>query len=681
VNTSQRIGRVGIPLAVALVVVMLVVPLPAFVIDQLIALNITLSLLVLLIAMNVRRPLEFSVFPSLLLVVTMFRLALNVSSTRLVLLNGYAGKVINAFGHVVVGGSIVVGLVVFAILVIIQFMVITNGAGRVAEVGARFTLDAMPGKQMAIDADLNAGLIDEVEARRRREEVSAEADFYGAMDGASKFVKGDAVSCIVITLVNLIGGFAIGMGQRHMSVGDAASTYSLLSVGDGLVSQIPALLMSVATGLIVTRSTGTGDMGSEIVRQFSAQKHALRLGGVAILGLCVVPGLPKTPFLISGTVLLLVAQRLPDPDSQPVVAETNEPPAPARDSVEGLAEEMRVDPIELLLAADILDLVDVSRGGDLLERVRALRRKVALELGVVLPPVRTRDSLDLPPSTYAIRVNGVEVARGQAPPGCILALGDNLQGLPGTPTREPVFQLEGKWVAIALRPHAELTGATVVDCASVITTHLAEVVRRHASVLLRREDVRALVDIVRREHPSVVEELTPAQLTLGEVQRVLQALLDEQVPIRDLVRILEAVSLRARTGTDVEGLVEAARQALGPAIGAAHVQDGQLSVVMFEPRVEHALLESLRHADSGSLLILDAARVEHLSRGVSGLLIRAAELGRSPVLVCSPQLRPAVRRMLAPSLPNLPVLSYGEVVTGADIETIGMVDLDHANAA
>jgi flagellar biosynthesis protein FlhA len=676
---------VAIPLGVVAIVVMLVVPLPAMLLDVLIASNIAFGLLILLVAMQVKRPLDFAVFPSLILVATLFRLALNVSSTRLVLADGYAGKVIEAFGHFVISGSLVIGLVIFLILVVIQFLVITNGAGRVAEVGARFTLDAMPGKQMAIDADLNAGLIDEATARRRREEVTAEADFYGAMDGASKFVKGDAIAGIVIIVINLVGGFAIGVLQKGMPISEAISKYSLLTIGDGLVTQIPALLLSVATGLIVTRSTTKGAMGEDIVKQLGAQRHALRLGGAFVLALCVIPGLPKLPFLLVGGAVLLAAQRLPavnDEDRAELeAAETAAAAAtPGADSPEHLAEAMRIDPIELELAADLLDLVDASVGGDLLERVRALRRKTALELGVILPRVRTRDNLDLPLSTYAVKLNGVEAARGEAPPGCVLAIGEAIDTLPGRATVEPVFGLPGKWVPVELRHQAEVSGATVVDRASVLTTHLSEMVRVHADQLLGREDVRMLMDVVKRSHPSVVEELSPVMLSIGEVQRVLQALLAEQVPIRDLVRIFEAMSLRARAGTDVEGLVEAVRATLGQAVAAPYLLEGRLPVLTLDPRLEQTLLESVRPAEAGSFLLLDGAGVEALLGEVSRALDAAEQAGRSPVLVCSPQIRSALRRLLRTALPRLAVLSYGEVGSGLNIDTIGVVNGVHAAA-
>ncbi|WP_459642427.1 flagellar biosynthesis protein FlhA [Kineococcus sp. NUM-3379] len=675
----------AMPMGVVGIVLLLVVPLPAAVLDFLIAINITCSLVALLICMYVKRPLDFSVFPSIILVLTLFRLGLNVAATRLVLSDGYAGKVIDAFGHFVISGSLIIGLVVFLILIVIQFVVITKGAERVAEVGARFTLDAMPGKQMAIDADLNAGLIDEDEARRRRADIAAEADFYGAMDGGSKFVKGDAIAAIIITLINLIGGFIIGMVQQGLSPAESIAKFALLSIGDGLVSQIPALLLSVATGLIVTRSTSNGDMGTEVVRQIAQQKSALQIAGGAAVVLALIPGMPKLPFLVVGALAIFASTRIAKREAVDAAAaaalEAPVPTGPAPDATETLLEEMRVDPLELVLAPDLIDLVDASGGGDLLDRVRALRRKVALELGLVLPPVRTRDSLDLPMSSYAVRISGVEVARGTAPPGQVLALGDHLDGLPGRAAVEPVFGLSSKWVPAELRAQAQLMGATVVDRPSVLITHLGEVVRANAPRLLGREDVRSLVDALKRTHPVVVDELTPSLLSLGEVQRVLQSLLEEGVPIRDLARIFEALSLRAKQGADLDGLVDAARSCLGAAVANVHEQDGVLHVVTLDPILEHTLAESLRPGETGQNLALDATMVDHLVTETGTLLERAEQAGVQMVLVCAPTLRAPLRRLLRVAVPRMHVLSYTEVSNHTRIEMIGSVKHVHAVAS
>ncbi len=673
---SNRLSQLAVPIGVVAIVVMLVVPMPSALLDVLIAFNITGAVLVVLVSMYVHRPLDFSSFPSLLLIATLFRLALNISATRLVLSNGFAGNVIGAFGHFVIGGSLVVGLVIFAILLVIQFVVITNGAGRVAEVGARFTLDAMPGKQMAIDADLNAGLIDEATARKRRAEIAAEADFYGAMDGATRFVKGDAIAAIIITFINLIGGFAIGVLSHHMPLSQALSTYSLMSVGDGLVSQIPALLLSVSTGLIVTRASDSDDMGTVVSRQLGGQRRAVQIAGSAALLLCVVPGLPKLPFLISGGGLLYIASRLKSNEK----AEAAATPAGGADvPVEAdendlLLAELAVDPLELALAPDLIPLVD-GPGADLLARVRGLRRTLAGDLGIVMPPVRTRDNVSLPLSTYAISINGVELTRGQAPAGMVLAIGEGVDGLPGRPAREPVFGLAGRWIPAELSGQAELLGATVVDCSSLIITHLSESVRQNASRLLGREEVAAATRALKRTHPVVVEDLTPAVLSLGEIQRVLHVLLDEGVSVRDLVRIYEALSVAAKGGADVDRLVDAARAALAPGITAQYAVDGHLDVITVDARLQQTMLESLRPADGGAVLLLPPGMAEAVVTVVADRYRTATAAGHKPVLVCAAQIRGPLRRLIAMTVPGLPVLSFPELAAGTvAVNAIGVVD-------
>ncbi len=680
--TRNRIGMIGIPAGVVAIVVMLIVPMPSFVLDVLISANISGAVIVLLMSMHVKKPLDFSVFPSLLLVATMFRLALNVSATRLVLLHGYAGTVIQSFGNFVVGGSLVVGLVVFLILIVIQFVVVTAGAGRVAEVAARFTLDAMPGKQMAIDADLNSGLITEAEARRRRQEIANEADFYGAMDGASKFVRGDAIAAVVITAINLIGGFAVGMLQRHLSASAAVHTYSLLSVGDGLVSQIPALLLSISTGLVVTRATTDDDFGTDVVGQVRRQHRAVRVASVVILLLAVVPGLPHVAFLVVGGLLFVLSGRL----AKAVAAdagedEQDEPEAPDVDAPQLLAGEVRVDPLELELSLDLIDLVDAAKGGDLLERVKGLRRKVAGDLGLIVPPVRTRDNLDLEPGTYAIRLHGVDVGRGQAPPGRLLAIGDGLDGLPGEETVEPVFGLAAKWVPAELRQQALIAGATVVDRSSVITTHLGEVIADNAGRLLSSQQLRTLLDLVKEREPVVIEEMAAAQVGLGELQHVLCSLLDEGVPIRDLARITEAVSERARTSKEPDALLEAARDALGPAITSLYASEGTLAVITIDAVDERALVEGVVAGDRGAVLAVEPHQAESLVEQVRALSEQAEQQGRRPVLLCSSRLRPAARRLLAGPAPRLGIIAVNEIGPQVQLERIGTVHLANEIAA
>ncbi|TFC75573.1 flagellar type III secretion system protein FlhA [Cryobacterium sp. TMS1-20-1] len=674
---NKNLAKIAMPVGVVGIILLLIVPIPAGLLDVLIIVNIMLALVTLLTTMFVKKPLEFSVFPSLLLVATLFRLGLNVASTRLVLGDGYAGQVIEAFGHVAVGGSIIIGAVVFLILVVIQFVVVTKGAERVAEVGARFTLDAMPGKQMAIDADLNAGLITDSEAKARRAEVSAEADFYGAMDGASKFVKGDAIAGIVIIIINLIGGITIGMVQRGMGVGEALETYALLTIGDGLVTQIPALLMAVSTGMIVTRSNAESDIGSTATTQLTQSRHSLTIAGSAAILMAIIPGMPVLPFLLVGGTLILVAQRLKAQDSNARAAVDSAAvvgaQAPQTDSSEDLIAQMRVHALEILLAPDLIDIVS-GGSDDLLARVRGLRRKIAMDLGVVVPPVRTRDSIELPPSTYVIRISGVEYGRGVAPTGRVLALGDALESLPGIATVEPVFGLAGKWVPSEMRHSAEMTGATVIDRVSVLVTHLSSIITTNADRLLTREDVRVLTDGVKQVNPSAVDDLIPGLLSLAEIQRVLQGLLGEQIPINDLPRIYEALALRAKASNDPEGLIETARAALGPALTSQYLDAGILRVIMIEPILEQAMLEGLRPSEQGTQILMDPDRIEGVLDSVRSQVATVEASGQTAVLVCAPALRPAIRRMVSAQAGGLPVLSYGEVTSAnVAIETVGVV--------
>jgi len=668
----KNLAKLAVPLGVVGIILLLVVPIPAFVLDLLIIVNIMLALVTLLTTMFVKKPLDFSVFPSLLLVATLFRLGLNVASTRLVLGNGYAGEVIAAFGHVAVGGSIIIGAVIFLILVVIQFVVVTKGAERVAEVGARFTLDAMPGKQMAIDADLNAGLITDVQARERRAEVSAEADFYGAMDGASKFVKGDAIAGIIIIIINIVGGIAIGVIQRGLSIGDAVSSYTLLTIGDGLVTQIPALLMAVSTGMIVTRSNAESDIGSTASAQLGQSRYALIIAGATAILMAFIPGMPIILFIIVGVSLLIIAQRIKAREAVKKL-EITAIADPATTTTENLIEQMRVHALEILLAPDLVDLVS-DASDDLLARVRSLRRKIAMDMGLVVPPVRTRDSIELPPSTYVIRIAGVEAGRGIAPSGKVLALGDALDPLPGAVTLEPVFGLAGKWVPSEMRHSAEMTGATVIDRVSVVVTHLSSIIMGNAARLLTREDVRVLTEGVKEINPAAVDELVPGLLSLAEVQRVLQGLLLEQVPINDLPRIYEALSLRAKVSSDPEGLIEAARAALGPALSARHLDGQTLHVIMIDPLLEQSMLEGLRPSELGTQILIDQHALEGLLGSVRDVVSRVEGTGISAVLVCAPALRPAIRRLVSAQSGGLPVLSYQEVTSAnVNIDTVGVV--------
>ncbi len=680
---NSKLGVLGAPAAVVTIVVMLVIPIPTFVLDLLISLNITAALVIMLMTMNVKRPLDFSVFPSILLLATLFRLAINVAVTRLVLLHAYAGQVIQAFGTFVVGSNLVIGLVVFLVLIIIQFVVVTSGAGRVAEVTARFTLDAMPGKQMAIDADLNAGLIDQEEALRRRREISEQADFYGSMDGASKFVRGDATAALVIVAINLIGGLIVGVVERHMPVSQAVHTYSLLSVGDGLVSQIPALLLSVSTGLIVTRaSTKDDDFGSDVLLQIQKQHRAIRIAGIVLAGIGLIPGLPHVPFVAVGLVVWFMGRRAGRAFEEVQASEAEpEEAGTAIDTPQSIAAELRVEPLELELAVNLIDLVDSAHGGDLLERVRALRKKLAMDTGLIIPPVRTRDNLELSPDTYVVKVHGVEVAQGLAPPGKVMAIGDGLPALPGDITTEPVFGLPAKWVPAELRQQALVGGATVIDRSSVITTHLGELAARFASRLLSTQQVKFLLDLLRTTDPAIVEEMSSAQVTLIDLQRTLSGLLEESVPIRNLARIVEAITERARRGKDSEGLIEAARVALGPAITAGHAVDGVLTVITLDPSLERALVDSVRTSDEGSVLAIDPGVAEQLVAEVRSVNEAAEQQGKEPVLICATHLRPALRKLLQAAVPQLAILSIAEVGPQVRLERIGVVNVVNTASA
>jgi flagellar biosynthesis protein FlhA len=668
--------------AVVLVVVMMVVPLPPLLLDLCITLNISAALAIVVATMYLGRALDFSAFPSLLLLTTLFRLAINVSVTRLILLHGDAGHVVKAFGDFVVGGNVVVGLVIFLVLVVIQFVVVTNGAGRVAEVGARFTLDAMPGKQMAIDADLNAGQITEEEARRRRTEVAREADFYGAMDGASKFVKGDAVAAVLIVLINLLGGIVVGVLQQGMPFGEAAAHFSLLTVGDGLAAQIPALLISVATGIIVTRSASERDLGNDIAGQILRQRKAPLVAGAVICAFALVPGLPKLPFLLIGGAFFFIGRALRDggplrpaePDT-PAAAEATPELSAGADAATGA---LQLDPLELMIGFGLVPMVDGASGGALLQRVGVIRRQIASELGVVVAPVRIRDDIALESHEYAVRVRGAEVARGRLLPGHHLAMdpGDAVGHIDGVPTTEPAFGLPAVWIAEVQRAEAEALGYTVVDGESVVVTHLTEAIRGHAAELLTRQETRELLDRLKEVNAAVVDEVVPEVLTVGEIQRVLQALLREAISIRDLGAIVEAVGDKARVTRDPAVLAEYARQALGRAICAPHVDaDGRLRAMTLDPALEQELAAAIVQTPDGELLALDPARAQELVRALAERFDHALAGGRRPVLLCSSRVRRHLRRLCEQSLPQLSVCAYQEIVPGIRVETLATVDL------
>ncbi|WP_309233610.1 flagellar biosynthesis protein FlhA [Conexibacter sp. W3-3-2] len=695
-TTLSRIGKysdLAAAAVVVLIVVMLVVPLPPALLDLAITLNISLALAIVVATLYIPRALDFSAFPSLLLLTTLFRLAINVSVTRLILLEGDAGHVVEAFGNFVVGGNVVVGLVIFLVLIVIQFVVVTNGAGRVAEVGARFTLDAMPGKQMAIDADLNAGQITEEQARQRRQDISKEADFYGAMDGASKFVKGDAIAAVLITLINLVGGIIVGVMQQGMPFGEAAQHFSLLTIGDGLAAQIPALLISVATGIIVTRAASDQDLGSDIAGQLSSQSKAPMVAGVVVCCFALVPGLPKLPFLVIGCIFFFAGRALMKADAEKAQADEQEAaaaalaPAPVASPREQALEAIGMDALELCIGFGLVPLVSASAGGAeasapgaprgaLLQRVGAVRRQIAGEVGTIIPSVRIHDEVGLGSHEYVMKVRGSIVGRGRITPGHQLAMdpGDAVGTLDGIPTTEPAFGLPAVWIPDMARAEAEALGYTVVDAESVIVTHLTETIRRHVAELLTRQDTRALLDRLQESNAAVVEEVVPDLLSVGELQRVLQALLREGVSIRDLGAIVEAAGDRARITRDPDLLAEYARQALGRTIVAPYLDEEQrLRAIALDPAIEMEVSESIAQTADGEYLAMNPDRAADLVRSLGDQVDAAIARGRRPVLLCSSRVRRHLRRLCEQALPQLSVCAYNEIAPGINVETIGVV--------
>lgn len=684
-SVNQGVGRVSdlfVIIAVVLIVVMMVLPLPPFVLDLLLAVNISLSLLILLIAMNIREALEISVFPSLLLVTTLFRLALSVSSTRLILLTGNPGKIIVAFGDFVVGGNYVVGFVIFLILVVVQFIVITKGSERVAEVAARFTLDAMPGKQMSIDADLNSGLITEAEARYRRIQIAREADFYGSMDGASKFVKGDAIAGIIIIIIDLLGGFAIGMFQRGMDFSAALSTYALLTVGDGLVSQIPALLVSTATGIIVTRGASENNLGRDVTEQLFSHYRVLGTAAVVVAVFGLVGGLPKLPFLVLagslGAISFSIRKAEQGEQLEEDAALEQQQLEEAR-KPESLVSLLQVDQIELEIGYSLIPLVDEAQGGDLLDRISMIRRQCAIELGLLVPVIRIRDNLQLSPDEYVVKIKGIQVGRGELMINHYLAMdaGGVTEQVPGIPTTEPAFGLSALWVDSANRERAEYAGYTVVDPPAILATHLTEIIREHAHELLGRQEVKALLDGAREDYSAVVDELMPDLLSIGEIQKVLQNLLREGVPIRNMVTILETLADMAPVTRDPDYLTEYVREALSRQISQMYLENGELTVLTLSPEWEEQIAQSIDYTDRGLSVALDPRVLQDLYQEL-GLALEQ-HIMPYPVILVSPQIRMAVKRLTERAIPRLIVLSYNEISPDIQVKAVGTVMRNHAS--
>jgi len=673
-----KIRDMTVPIIVVCIVLAFIVPLPSAFIDVLLAVNIMVSVIILLNTLYMKEALQISIFPSLLVMTTLFRLALNVSTSRLIIGNGDAGRVIDGFGRFVGGNDLVVGFVIFILITLVNFLVITRGSERVAEVAARFTLDAMPGKQMAIDADLNSGLINESEAKERRKKIQREADFYGAMDGASKFVKSDAIMGIIITVLNIIGGLIMGMVSRGETLDEALSTYTILTIGDGLVSQIPALMISTATSFIVTRAASESDMSSDFLKQIFSNPKVLYIasGLSAILALF----LPTIPFLLMAAVLAFIGytltkQQAADQKQQEVMVEESEVEEIRKP--ENVVSLLQIDPIELEFGYGIIPLADVNQGGDLLDRVVMIRRQLALELGMIVPIIRLRDNIQLAPNEYQIKIKGVEVARGELMLDCYLAMNPGIaeEEIDGIKTTEPAFGLPAIWITEGQRDRAEMLGYTVVDAPSVIATHLTEIIKKFAHELTGRQEVQTLIDNVRQNHPVIVDELIPKLMSVGEVQKVLANLLKEGVSIRDMVTILETLADYAPVTHDTDMLTEYVRQALGRAISKKFFTDRNSSVITLDPKLEQMIMDNLQKTETGSYLTLEPSTTNTILGSLSKQVQKLVQLGQQPIVLASPVVRLYFKKLADQAIPGLIVLSYNELDPNLEIQSVGVVSV------
>jgi flagellar biosynthesis protein FlhA len=665
--------------SVFLVVALIIVPLNPLLLDFLLLVNIGLAMVVLLLSMFTREPLEFSAFPSLLLLLTVFRLALSISSTRLILGNGgEAGSVIRTFGSFVIGSNLAVGVIIFAIIVIIQFMVITKGAERVAEVAARFALDAMPGKQMAIDADLGAGLINESQARRRREKVQREADFYGSMDGASKFVKGDAIVGILITVINIVGGIIIGMLGGGLEIGEVVTIYTLATVGNGLVSQLPALLITTATGIVVTRAVSENNLGHDIASQLSAQPTLLMLAGGMLACLGLIPGLPRLSVFLLAAMMIGLGLVLRQRRAKPAPGLEAEPAAEAPKLADQLTSLLGVDPIELELGYGLIALADPAQGGDLSDRIAMIRRQCAIDMGLILPGIRLHDNLLLKTTEYVLRIRGEEIARGEAMPDHIMALhpdGQRPAGLHGIEAVEPAFGLPALWIQKRDREKAELCGCTIIDPTSAIATHLTEVLKRHSCELLDRQQVQNLVEHLRQAQPVLVEETFPKLFSLGELQKVLAALLRESISIRDIGTIVETMADCAATTRSADLLTEQVRQRLRRSITRRYAEENRIVGITLDPQLEQLILEKLRQTDQGTFVALAPDQLHQVLNSLKTAIEDLMNRGRTPIVFTAPSVRIHFKRLSEQLAPDLTVLSYSEIDTSVEIQAERMVSL------
>lgn len=663
------------------IVLMMVIPLPLWLLDVLLIINIAAALLIILIGMNTQDALEFSIFPALLLITTLFRLALNVSTTRNILAEADAGSVVRTFGEFVAGGNIVVGFVVFLILVLVQFIVITKGSERVAEVAARFTLDAMPGKQMAIDADLNAGMINEQQAKERREKISKEADFYGAMDGASKFVKGDAIAGIIMLIINILGGLIIGMAMHDMSLTEAGALYSILTIGDGLVSQIPALLISTAAGIIVTRAASEGNLAQDLTAQMFSYPKLLYIVAATIAGLGIFTPIHVITTFPIAILLAFAAYRmqknLTRKQAEEVQLEEEQQIEEVR-SPESVIGLLQVDPIEFEFGYGLIPLADIQQGGDLLDRIILIRRQCALELGVVVPVIRIRDNIQLRPNEYVIKIKGNTVARGDLLLNHYLAMSPGIEdeSITGIDTLEPAFGLPALWIDEDTKERAELSGYTVVDPPSVVATHLTEVIKKHAHELLGRQETKALIENVKENYPALVDDLIPNVLSTGDVQKVLVKLLREKISVRDLVTILETLADYGTYTKDTEILTEYVRQALSRQITQQYTTSGDsLKVITVGPTLEKKIAESVQQSDQGSYLALDPTSTQVIYQRINDQVTKLIQAGQQPVVLTSPTIRMYLRQLLERTMHDIPVLSYSELEPSVEIQSMGVVNL------
>ncbi|MGI6586815.1 MAG: flagellar biosynthesis protein FlhA [Lutisporaceae bacterium] len=674
-------GRYSDVIAVSIValIILIVIPVPTVMVDILLTMNISLSLVIFLLSMYIKEPLQFSIFPTMLLVTTLFRLSLNFSTTRLILGRGYAGEVVNAFGNFVTGSNPIVGFIMFLILVIVQYIVITKGAERVSEVSARFTLDAMPGKQMAIDADLNSGLINEMEAKERRKKIQQEADFYGAMDGASKFVKGDAIAGILITVINIVGGFVIGMLQMDLGFAEALSKFTLLTIGDGLVTQIPALLISIAAGMVVTRAASNSDLGTDIIAQILTEPRVLFIASGALL-LLAFTGLPAIPNIVLASFLAFIGYTL----QQTIRTAKKEEEIKAQDveveeirKPENVMTLLQVDPIELEFGYGIIPLADVNQGGDLLDRVVMIRRQCALDLGLIVPVIRLRDNIQLKPNEYVIKIKGIEVANGELMFDNYLAMnpGTAEGELDGIKTTEPAFGLPAVWISENQKERAEMMGYTVVDPPSVIATHLTEIIKNHAHELLGRQDVQRLIDNVRENYPALVEDVIPKQLNIGDIQKVLANMLKEGVSIRDMVTIMETLADYAPMTKDTDMLTEYVRQSMKRNITKRFIADMQAKVITLDAALEQAIMDSVQQTEYGSYLSLEPNIVQQIINSLLKEMQKLTSMGEQPIILASPVVRLYFKRLTEQVAPGLIVLSYNELEPLVEIQSVGMVSI------